>query len=755
MHGPAVEDLLKKKSSIVAHEYDTCVQGCKLYNLNDEDETCEFCERDRFDENHKPVQTMKILSIGDIVSKLLTNETTRRELSYRHNYERNTTPQILRDFFDGDLYQQFIDEGKFSNENDCAVMLFTDAFVKDKRGTRTFNMVHLVILNFDAKIRYHQKYHVQLAITPGPSTSSLDTFLLPILAELHFLETRGMIVKKNGVQICRMNIFMVLTGGDIPAINLVSRVAPHQSAYPCRYCVQRAVHPQNRRHGMYLCRTDSEMRTLDQYRHGDPSRGISGLSIFSGLNTFKGPLSFPIDELHTLCRGIGSLLYTILTVDNSKTTKYFHKMDPDLEEYEREMYPFFIEKHTMEEIGQQIESTRKYLPVAFEGSFLNIIKQTRGTRAVDYNDFMLYIVPTLIVPKIRTRAAQQAIIKLVRGCSIALQWKLSIDDLNEMDACFQVFFVYCNSKIDQRQLSVSIFKPITHYLSHISFVCRASGPLRVFSSRSTERCIGFFKGLMTGTVKTQAQASNLIEKIAIRSLLSRSIDVVDAANIIRPPSYANNSFWDNTDDENCTAQLWIPFIDNIQLCDDNERFEGVQVGALRKALRNYYRREFSESSLIMEGDIVFGLAGRAWLDKPMVISSVYYAKKNREFRRAGYCIMFDSPYLSQRFESRRRWFVGEVLFFFKHQFRGNLYFLAFVQVMKRHTTAAHDKSIPVVDKGSPNVAPKFAVISVNNDIKLQVGLVQFIGSRTKFSVIAPSHVFETDMSITAGSISDL
>jgi hypothetical protein len=23
-----------------------------------------------------------------------------------------------------------------------------------------------------------------------------------------------------------------------------------------------------------------------------------------------------------------------------------------------------------------------------------------------------------------------------RGCSIALQWKLSVDDLNEMDACF-------------------------------------------------------------------------------------------------------------------------------------------------------------------------------------------------------------------------------------------------------------------------------------------------------------------------------
>jgi hypothetical protein len=36
-------------------------------------------------------------------------------------------------------------------------------------------------------------------------------------------------------------------------------------------------------------------------------------------------------------------------------------MDPDLEEYEREMYPFFVDKHTMEETGQQIEVTSIYL----------------------------------------------------------------------------------------------------------------------------------------------------------------------------------------------------------------------------------------------------------------------------------------------------------------------------------------------------------------------------------------------------------
>ena len=66
------------------------------------------------------------------------------------------------------------------------------------------------------------------------------------------------------------------TYSTIPAINLISHVAPHQSFYPCRLFVQRAEHPDNRSHGIYLHRTDSELRTLHEYTHdGDSDRGIS------------------------------------------------------------------------------------------------------------------------------------------------------------------------------------------------------------------------------------------------------------------------------------------------------------------------------------------------------------------------------------------------------------------------------------------------------------------------------------------------
>ncbi|KAG2196741.1 hypothetical protein INT46_004659 [Mucor plumbeus] len=64
--------------------------------------------------------------------------------------------------------------------------------------------------------------------------------------------------------------------------------------------------------------------------------------------------------------------------------------------------------------------------------------------------------------------------------------------------------------------------------------------------------------------------------------------------------------------------------------------------------------------------------------------------------------------------------------------------------MKRNTAESYNKATFVVDKGSQNIASKFAIISVTKDIERPVGLIEFIGSKTKLSAIAPSHVFDAD-----------
>ena len=102
------------------------------------------------------------------------------------------------------------------------------------------------------------------------------------------------------------------------------------------------------------------------------------------------------------------------------------------------------------------------------------------------------------------------------------------------------------------------------------------------------------------------------------------------------------------------------------------------------------------------------------------------------------------------------WFVGAVLFFFKHVDNvGVTRFLAFVDVMKQHSTARHDKKVPIVKRhpveGISTSNRKYAVINVE-DITNQVGLVPFAEGRDQFYVIAPYIVFDVDLHDSAGKI---
>ena len=88
---------------------------------------------------------------------------------------------------------------------------------------------------------------------------------------------------------------------------------------------------------------------------------ISGLDRLSHLS---------LDKIHIIIsRGLRYLLLDMLNVDNTNNTKYYHKFSRHLVEYERELYPFFIDKHTITDIGNTFEVTRKYIPVSFERYF--------------------------------------------------------------------------------------------------------------------------------------------------------------------------------------------------------------------------------------------------------------------------------------------------------------------------------------------------------------------------------------------------
>lgn len=92
-----------------------------------------------------------------------------------------------------------------------------------------------------------------------------------------------------------------------------------------------------------------------------------------------------------------------------------------------------------------------------------------------------------MVPELRDPEARKAIMKLTRGLSLSLQWEFTNDTLNEIDECITLFHSYCRRKRDACNLSISVFRPVMHYLSHISWIIKRQGPLVVYSTRSQER----------------------------------------------------------------------------------------------------------------------------------------------------------------------------------------------------------------------------------------------------------------------------
>ncbi|OAD73085.1 hypothetical protein PHYBLDRAFT_71583 [Phycomyces blakesleeanus NRRL 1555(-)] len=129
-HGETVDALLKSKSSVKGHEYDVCSSGCQLYGINDDQESCVDCGKLRYktdpNQSQAPAASMKLMSVRDMLSQMLTDLATRELLYYRAN--RESVAGQLTNIFDGDNYKQLVQQGLFSNPNDIAIGLYTNGF---------------------------------------------------------------------------------------------------------------------------------------------------------------------------------------------------------------------------------------------------------------------------------------------------------------------------------------------------------------------------------------------------------------------------------------------------------------------------------------------------------------------------------------------------------------------------------------------------------------------------------------------------
>ncbi|OAD79358.1 hypothetical protein PHYBLDRAFT_58409 [Phycomyces blakesleeanus NRRL 1555(-)] len=289
---------------------------------------------------------------------MLADPATRELLCYRAN-QKSVAGQ-LTDIFDGDNYKQLVQQGLFSNPNDIAIRL----------------------LPMDPSIRYTNKYLLQLAILPGPKKPThLDSFLISIINELQDLEAHDLVVKHNGVELCRFKVYLLLASGNIPAVADMAHIGSHTSLFGCRFCETKGKCPTNRWHGMYFDDISAQLRPLEDFKVGNPLKNIYQPSIYTQLSTFSGSSFFVLDELHLIARGIGKLVYNLITITLIKETKFYYT-HPD-STLNTTKYPFHIPRADLVTIGNCITSSQKYIPTSFQGSFDNVFAKINDTRAVD------------------------------------------------------------------------------------------------------------------------------------------------------------------------------------------------------------------------------------------------------------------------------------------------------------------------------------------------------------------------------------
>ncbi|OAD66745.1 hypothetical protein PHYBLDRAFT_70261 [Phycomyces blakesleeanus NRRL 1555(-)] len=472
---------------------------------------------------------------------------------------------------------------------------------------------------------------------------------------------------------------------------------------------------------MYFDDISAWLRPLEDFKVGNPSKNIYQPSIYTQLLTFSRSSFFALDELHLIARGIGKLVYVLITVTLTKETKFYYT-HPD-NTLNTTKYPFHISRADLVTIVNCITSLQKYIPTSFQSSFDNVFAKINGTHAVDWLDFLLYLVSTLVVPYLPNRAVKTALLSLVKVCTLALQWTLTSELLNKMELYFKHWHSFLYEKVQNNTLSRSVFRLVQHYLVHIPYIIKQQGPLRCYSTQSMERVIGIFSKLIKSKSKGGQNASFLIKRFAIHNYTSTAISICDEINLIRPKPYGRESYMDLPNDPS-GAQLWEPFHQFVNLNDD--LVEGVGGPSVKEALLKYYQRttvltghEFGDSVVVVA----------AHLNRNVIVHS---------------------------------WLVGTVQFYFQHvDFHGFPHFLAFVEVIKEHDTADHDSSVPIVKQRSQSTRTlghqtqsTYAVISVN-DICHQVGLVQYPPNGNQFYVIAPYYIFKNNMRITKGNLSIL
>ncbi|OAD74581.1 hypothetical protein PHYBLDRAFT_145014 [Phycomyces blakesleeanus NRRL 1555(-)] len=169
-------------------------------------------------------------------------------------------------------------------------------------------------------------------------------------------------------------------------------------------------------------------------------------------------------------------------------------------------FPFALDV-SLEDIDKAICASRTDIPADFMGTWRSWKESNGKRKAVDWTDFLLFVVPTIVIDHFVFDHIKAAVMNLVTACRIAQQ----------AIGCWHAFL---RCEIKEKRLKPTIFVMNQHMLVHLGYMMWEMGPLQAYSCTPIKRTIGVYSMAIKLRKKPGKNMENLLlRKAAINHCL--------------------------------------------------------------------------------------------------------------------------------------------------------------------------------------------------------------------------------------------
>ncbi|OAD75975.1 hypothetical protein PHYBLDRAFT_142960 [Phycomyces blakesleeanus NRRL 1555(-)] len=144
--------------------------------------------------------------------------------------------------------------------------------------------------------------------------------------------------------------------------------------------------------------SETQTRSLVSFRNynltsSEDRMGLNGQPPLVSMETLSGLFFFALDEMHGLCHGIGKQVWELVR-----------------EEYELKHH-ICLSLATQREIGTVIVAIKFAISKLLHGASRDMTKNASFFKAVNWANFLLFVVPTLVAECVQNLVAQNNLVK--------------------------------------------------------------------------------------------------------------------------------------------------------------------------------------------------------------------------------------------------------------------------------------------------------------------------------------------------------